>query len=829
MTAVRPLAKEILFVGGGFTVLLVLFFLTPILRGELLSPADLLLRAMPWRQTMPSDFEPANSLLGDYVLQFRPWRAFTVAALKEGRIPLWNPYNYAGAPFLGNGQLAVLYPLNAFFVALPEAAAVLLWAIARLLIAGLSAYLFARIIGLSVLGASMTSLSFTFSGFLVVWLLWPHVNVAIGLPALFLAGEGIVRHPKLSRMPVFACIVCIQFLGGHPATSLHILSAVGLYMSWRMGTTLRDERDWRRLGYRLAAFAGAVVLGTGGAAVQLLPLGEYILQSEALRERLALAPSLWSLPQPRLLAMIALVCPYCLGSRLRGDVPLDIVPGIDNFNELNGGYVGLLSLFLAGIAIALRARRGIDLFFVVLGGLAFCVAYTIPPVSTTIHALPLFRVSANTRSLLLLAFALSVLAGRGVDLLMTAPEAKVRHILKAIQKLVAITATGVALIAACLLLGVIGFGDKLLEKAGGWAIAKATIEGYQQVPEQFLALLPRYYNRLVPLLIWRGTGLVVLLVLSALAISLAAGLGRMRHAFAWALPGVLILDLFSFGQDYNPSIPPRLAYPSHEAIEILRAQPGLFRVLALNGGMPPNTNLLYGLSEVRGYDALETEFYHRFLAATGSYPEPYRHFRTRFFSNFESRLIDLLNVKYLISDRELQHQKLMPVWKGDGSVNVYENRAALPRAFLAYRTRVLDSKQELERALRDPDFDPASLVLLEEGPVLSGPADLTPTVTIIEYLPERVLVQVSSDYDGILVLGDAWFPGWEVEVDGTPTKLLRANLLLRAVPIPAGSHQVSFQYDPASFWLGLMVSGSALVIIVLLRLMSLGLRKQHGG
>jgi uncharacterized membrane protein YfhO len=102
---------------------------------------------------------------------------------------------------------------------------------------------------------------------------------------------------------------------------------------------------------------------------------------------------------------------------------------------------------------------------------------------------------------------------------------------------------------------------------------------------------------------------------------------------------------------------------------------------------------------------------------------------------------------------------------------------------------------------------------------LSGPVDPAPTVRISVYQPERVVVEASSRYDGILILADSWFPGWKAAVDGIPTKILRGNLLLRAVPVSAGNHQIVFEYDPVSFRLGVLVSGLALAIAV-----SLGLR-----
>ncbi|MBH0204076.1 MAG: YfhO family protein [Nitrospira sp.] len=59
---------------------------------------------------------------------------------------------------------------------------------------------------------------------------------------------------------------------------------------------------------------------------------------------------------------------------------------------------------------------------------------------------------------------------------------------------------------------------------------------------------------------------------------------------------------------------------------------------------------------------------------------------------------------------------------------------------------------------------------------------------------------------GILVLTDAFYPGWKVRVDGEEQKILRANYLFRAVALPAGNHKVEFIYDPASFKVGLMIS-----------------------
>ena len=49
---------------------------------------------------------------GDILHYFYPYRDYAAAALRAGRVPLWNPYIFMGAPFLANPQAAALYPLH---------------------------------------------------------------------------------------------------------------------------------------------------------------------------------------------------------------------------------------------------------------------------------------------------------------------------------------------------------------------------------------------------------------------------------------------------------------------------------------------------------------------------------------------------------------------------------------------------------------------------------------------------------------------------------------------------------------------------------------------
>jgi uncharacterized membrane protein YfhO len=82
---------------------------------------------------------------------------------------------------------------------------------------------------------------------------------------------------------------------------------------------------------------------------------------------------------------------------------------------------------------------------------------------------------------------------------------------------------------------------------------------------------------------------------------------------------------------------------------------------------------------------------------------------------------------------------------------------------------------------------------------------------IVSYEPERVVVETTGEADGWLVLTDAGYPGWRATVDGASVEITRADVLFRAVPIPAGQHRVEFAHAPISFRIGVGISLVTLV------------------
>ena len=97
-----------------------------------------------------------------------------------------------------------------------------------------------------------------------------------------------------------------------------------------------------------------------------------------------------------------------------------------------------------------------------------------------------------------------------------------------------------------------------------------------------------------------------------------------------------------------------------------------------------------------------------------------------------------------------------------------------------------------------------------KGPRSAGkPAD---TVKIAAISANNVIIEADMGQQGWVVLNDIYYPGWQAQVDATPTEILRANYLMRAVSVPAGKHRIVYSYKPTSFAFGLILLIAALVI-----------------
>ena len=160
-----------------------------------------------------------------------------------------------------------------------------------------------------------------------------------------------------------------------------------------------------------------------------------------------------------------------------------------------------------------------------------------------------------------------------------------------------------------------------------------------------------------------------------------------------------------------------------------------------------------------------------------------------------------------------------PGWQRvySADVKIYENLSAMPRAFVVHAAQMHTDDESALAAMRDSAFDPRRTVILHDDGSASPVTDEAgeSAARIVEYGATRVVVRVEADAPGWLVLTDAYYPGWQATLDGESVPVQRANVMFRAVPIPAGAHEIvfTFGYGPR---LALLLAGSVVLVLALL-------------
>ena len=388
---------------------------------RIFSAADNVFVFYPWHALDPAE-APQNTLIGDVTLQFQPWLIYASGEIRSGRFPLWNPHAFAGAPLLGNAISALLFPFSALTYVLPIRIAFGLEPILKIATAGLSMYWLLRVLALQPLSALGGALAFMFNGFLIVWLGWPLTNVAIWLPLLVALTERLRQTGAWQYAEWLALIVCVQFLGGHPETSFHILFVTTCYALYRA----RGPNP----GQFILPLAAAAALGTLLAAVQLLPLLDYLSQSAVLVHRKG-----FILGTPPLRAIIALLIPNYFGSPVSRNFW-----GPYNYNEI-AGSVGLIPWVLLPCALLGAWNKRETRFFLALAIFSGAATYSVPPIHWVLSILPGFSMAANGRLIVVLAFSLAALGGIGMDVLInSSPHERSRAMI------IGVTVTFVALV-----------------------------------------------------------------------------------------------------------------------------------------------------------------------------------------------------------------------------------------------------------------------------------------------------------------------------------------------------------------------------------------------
>ncbi len=336
----------------------------------------------------------------------------------------------------------------------------------------------------------------------------------------------------------------------------------------------------------------------------------------------------------------------------------------------------------------------------------------------------------------------------------------------------------------------------------------------------------------------------------------AAGIAmRAATALPFAFVALLSLDLFGVHGSFNPATDPALSPLKNVPPVVqfinqkedassngnIRFSPFRFTTFDAPGSKTFNANvgMYYGWQDIRGYDSIIPKQYvglmNRIADQSGEllynriapiYASSTPENGGNPFAALENQLLDLMGVKYLLSELIVPNTDTWAKVYEEDSLRVYKNLEVFPRTFIAAEAVVLPPA---EQPLQDADL--RRTVFIEEPPspanALNPSSPETANTTISRYTANTVFVDVNLDDRGWLVLTDAYFPGWKAylrpfggdENDEQELTIHRADSAFRAVYLPEGGQwTVRFTYSPMSFKLGLYVSFLAAMLCLLLLL-----------
>ncbi|HKO58293.1 MAG TPA: hypothetical protein VJ276_20685, partial [Thermoanaerobaculia bacterium] len=376
-----------------FYLLVLIFMFRPMTQQFVNVPVDFIQSLPPWTH-VTRNHDVWNRELNDVVLQIVPWAHQAREAWRSGHLPLWNQLAGSGYPLLANGQSSAFSVVRLLALPLPLGYAMTAEAAMKLLMAMTFTFLYCRR-RYEELPSAFAAVVFGFSTFLVVWLHFPLVTVAVFLPAVMLQIDLLIERRTFGRFCFAAFLWAAMLFGGHPETVSHIFFLALLYVGWRAGVSPASRRasspggtaarDVPRLAggtpVLLLTLTGAMVVAALIASPFLATFGEAVTKSKRYQE-LKVSPNLIGYYSD-FPSQVILLQPF-----FYGEVPFEKAWGPEGAESITGfvGVIGVaswLGVFLW--ALINRRWRSIELFFALATLLILGIILAWPVVAAAFH------------------------------------------------------------------------------------------------------------------------------------------------------------------------------------------------------------------------------------------------------------------------------------------------------------------------------------------------------------------------------------------------------------------------------------------------------------
>lgn len=759
--------------------IIVLFFFFPVFKGEIPFPGDLLVNTNPYSAQSFLGYAPGgypNKAQGpDVITEIYPWRHFSVSQIKLGNIPFWNPYNFSGNPQMADFQTAVFYPLNLLYLILPFNLSWSLLILLQPLLAAIFMYLFLkRGIGLKDFASFIGGIAFGFCSYITVWIEYGNIgHTLLWLPLILLFTKQYFNKATAKNLFGISVSFIFAILAGYIQGVFYILVVSFLYYNYLVFKDKKVFNNHKKNFLFLISLLIPIVI----TSFQILPtLGIFANSTRGAYSLLQIEKNL--LP---VFNWITIFVPDFFGN-----------PATRNY-WIDGTYIervlypGTAILFFTAYAIFNKVKFTENFFFILLSIISLIIASSIPFIKYLyLIPIPVISTTVATRELSIFIFSIIVLGSMGLNKLLEDKEIN--------KKFIFLFCALYLLIWAFVL-----FGIKFLPSLS-----------------QNLKISER--NLILPSLFLAATIFSVFIK------------KRSLNFFIIMVLLIVISDSFYFFNKITPFSSQQLVYPKTPIISFLQEKGGINRFWGYGSGyIPPNFQTLDNTFSAEGNDPLHISSYGELLASSKDgklpnlLPRPDANiapgYGTEDLKNnfYRKRILDLLGIKYIINRQDMVSSSniadLSTFPKDEYTFiksifpwQIYENKNALPRFFLAGNFAISKNNADTLSLIYNPNINLRKTIILANKPSIPINSNNIGKANLILYKPNQVIIKTNSTSNNLLFLSDNFYSQWGVKVDGKSSEILIADYTFRAVAVPKGTHMVDFYYKPDIFILGLKIS-----------------------
>lgn len=690
-----------------------------------------------------------NPVTADIFAQMIPWRHVVRESYRNGEWPLWNPHILCGDILAAAAQPAPYSPFTLIALLLPAAISFTFTSAITFLLAAIGAFLFARELGCREAAAAFAAGAWTYSSAMALYVLWPLGLSWALMPFVFHAIRRVARTPSIATWAWMTTAFTLLILAGHGESVVHIVGLGMLYGLFELVSARRNPMP----AIGAAAAAGVVALLL--CAIYLLPHFEAIPQSAEYSFR-----QLWrQLPRGDKPAAVLATLATDFFPFLHVRQWLDpAIPGI----RAESPAVGSLALALAIYAIW-RVRSKTTWFLTALTLLCLAAHAAWKPVAQLLHKLPLFDLAINDRLGFAAAFFFAILAALAFEEIVRRDD----------RRAAAITLT-ITLIV--LTVGTLWISRTFVVADGpvDWGTYKIFAE---------LAFL----------------GLAALLLVFRVPMRITVP----------ALVALLLAQRVMSDGGVHKSFPAEAAYPRMEIFGPMKNARGPFRIAGGGWSLVPATGALYGLEDVRGYEAMTfaplMETYQLWCVP-----------QTVFFNRIDDLskpFLSLMNVRFAFAHASTPTPPGWRIAARQREAVLFENPNALERAFVPHTVSLGLTNPEIVEAMEGlTDFRERAWITADEvtpNERANGPGRVT-----IREIRHGYEIDAAMEGDGWIVVTNSAWKGWRAYIDGRRVRIQRANNAFLGIYTPRGQHRIRLVYWPETFVMGRAVTVATILGIV---------------